>query len=96
MTSNDIASARVSHRIQPLQVRLMPMWWYSSADDPARTSPLLLEDGPFENQMKRLTKVHDNLREEGPVPPLGLARASPVVSSDCKSTLQNPTKVFLT
>lgn len=87
LTSNDLTTIWANHQIQPLQARLTPMWQYSGSDDPTKTTPTNLEDLQFESKMKHLTQVRENLRREGPVPLLGIARPPPMVHSDYSSVL---------
>lgn len=73
LTGNDLATAWVSRRIQPLQARERPMWTYTGEDDPVRVNPGEVSQHKFEEKMRHLTMVRSNLRMEGPVPPFSAA-----------------------
>lgn len=76
----DLLEVFISHRIQPLQEKLRPMYTYDGLSDSTRVSSKAITVAKIEARVKRITAERDDVRGSGKVPPFDRAHLPPEVT----------------
>jgi hypothetical protein len=86
VTGLDLLEVYLGRRIQPLQARDHPMWYYSGADDTTRTHPEEVPETTVAQWLRSITGARDNPRGSRRIVPFSANHQPKLVSlavTDC-------------